>query len=467
MAFSFKNIRLDGCKLGPLSPKDYRTTFKDDSIPDKVDLRPFCTPVENQGQLGSCTANASVGALEFLYKKNDGRSVDLSRLFVYFNARRMTGQTNEDSGCYIREAMASILAFGVCREDTWPYNAGKFAEPPTKEAYSEALKYGAIQYSRVSGGKGAISALAAGYPVVFGTSLPMRCYEEAATTGVIPQPTEEERQAPPKSGHSMLIVGYDKRDERFIVRNSWGEDWGNRGYCTMPFGVIEDFSMFDELWIVTFPEEHGTFTVIRPNVESTARPATRPLNPEPTISRLASSMRNEIRSSLTRDLAASSQKVENLLRGAIPAREPAHRAEPPRLDHPLTVSPGSWSSFSTAFGDEPNPPDADDKKFFHGVWRGRFEVVGMSCSAEIIFQPNGDYSSLSQSDNGWYAFRAVGTWQLLGQGNMQIHYNDHDPKEWNGKKLEFPENENIHFQVLNKNKMKSVLCEWQRSPERK
>jgi hypothetical protein len=467
MVFSLKHIRLDGCKLGPPSPKDYRTTFKDSPIPEKVDLRPFCTPVENQGQLGSCTANASVGALEFLYKKNDGRSVDLSRLFVYFNARRMTGQTNEDSGCYIREAMASILAFGVCRENTWPYDVGKLAEQPANEAYSEALKYGSIQYSRVSGSRGAISALAAGYPVVFGTSLPMRCYEEAATTGVIPQPTEEERQAPPKSGHSMLIVGYDKRDERFIVRNSWGEDWGNRGYCTMPFKVIEDFSMFDELWIVTSPEEHGTFSIIRPNLEPTALPATGPPQPEPTISRLASSMRDQIRASLDRDLAASSQKIENLLRGSTQTSDQVRQTDQMKSDFPLAISPSGGRSYSMGFGDEPNPPDADDKKFFHSVWRGRYEVVGMSCSAEMIFQPNGDYSSLSQSDNGWYAFRAVGTWQLLGQGNMQIHYNDHDPKEWNGKKLEFPENENIHFQVINKNKIKSSLCEWQRFPERK
>jgi len=68
-----------------------------------------------------------------------------------------------------------------------------------------------------------------------------------------------------------------------------------------------------------------------------------------------------------------------------------------------------WRSFLKDFGDEPNPPDADDKKFFVGVWRGRFEPVGRSCSAEIIFQPNGNYSSLSQSDSGFYAFRAVGT----------------------------------------------------------
>jgi hypothetical protein len=462
MTFSLKNVRLNGCKLGRPSPKDYQTIFKDSPIPDRVDLRPFCTPVENQGQLGSCTANASVGALEFLYKKNNGRAVDLSRLFVYFNARRMTGLTSEDAGCYIREAMASILAFGACRENTWPYNPGKFAEMPDQQAYSEALQYGAIQYSRVNGSKGALSALALGYPIVFGISLPSRCYEEAASTGIIPPPTEVERQAARESGHAMLIVGYDINQGRFIVRNSWGEDWGDRGYCTVPFDVIDNFSYYDELWIVAQPEQQEHFSVIRPNLTSAERPTSRPLQAEPAISRSASSMRDEIRASLARDLTASSRKIDSLLRGVSQPANNAGRTDLRALDYPLAISPGAQSSFFKSVGDEPNPPEADDKKFFVGIWHGRFEIMGMSCAIEMIFQPNGDYSSLCKSDNGFYAFRSVGTWQLLGQGNMQIHYNDYDPKEWNNKKLIFPKDENIYFRVISKTRMQSSLCEWQR-----
>jgi hypothetical protein len=178
-------------------------------------------------------------------------------------------------------------------------------------------------------------------------------------------------------------------------------------------------------------------------------------------------MRDQIRASLDRDLAASSQRIQNLFRGGTPTGDPFRQTEEMKSEFPLAISPSAGRSFSIGFGDEPNPPEADDKKFFHGVWRGRFEIVGMSCSTEMIFQPNGDYSTFSHSDNGWYAFRAVGTWQLLGKGNIQIHYIDHDPKEWNKKKLDFPENENIHFQVIHKNKVKSSLCEWQRFPEKK
>jgi hypothetical protein len=178
--------------------------------------------------------------------------------------------------------------------------------------------------------------------------------------------------------------------------------------------------------------------------------------------RLASSMRDEIRASLTRDVAASSQKIDNLLHGDTRG-DKTYGASQTKSDYPLAISPGAGSDLSSSFGKAPNAPDADDKSFFIGVWRGSFEVMGMSCSSEIIFQPNGDYSSLSQSDNGFYAFRAIGTWQFLGQGNMNIHYKDHDPKEWNHKKLDFPENENIHFRVIDSTHMQSNLCEWQRA----
>jgi hypothetical protein len=461
MPFSLKNIRLDGCKLGAPSPKDYRTVFKDLRIPDRVDLRPFCTPVENQGQLGSCTANASVGALECLYKKRDGRADDLSRLFVYFNARRMTGRTAEDTGCFIREAMASILGFGVCRERTWPYEIDKFAVEPVSQAYSEAAQYGAIQYSLVAGSGGALSALAAGYPVVFGIALPSRCYEEAAGTGVVPQTTEEERRAPRESGHAMLIVGYDMGTQRFIVRNSWGEDWGDRGYCTMPFSLIDDFSSNNELWIVTQPEGQTNFSIIRP-AASAAPVAARPPQAKLTVSQSASSLRDEIRASLTRDMEASSQKIDSILRGHMDAQGNALRAGPSVSRYPFPVSLGGGRSFVGGFGEEPNKAEADDKHFFVGIWRGRFEVMGMSCSIEMILQPGGEYSSLTRSDNGYYALRALGTWQLLGQGNLHIHYNDHDPKEWNHTKLIFPDDENIQFRVINRNQMQSNLCVWQR-----
>jgi hypothetical protein len=464
MAFSLSNIRLDGCKLGAPSSKDYRTVFRDRQLPDKVDLRPNCTVVEDQGQLGSCTANASVGALECLYKTRDGRAEDLSRLFVYFNARRMAGRAAQDTGCFIREAMAAILAFGACREATWPYDTQVFAQEPLPQAYAEGRQYGAVEYSRVDGSKGSMSALADGFPVVFGIALPSRCYEEAAQTGIIPRPTEEERRIPQTSGHAMLIVGYDRNDQRFIVRNSWGTAWGRQGYCTIPFDVIDDFCSPGELWIVVKPEQQMNFSVIRPAVATEVQPAG--ARAEPALSTLASKLREDIRASLSSDVAASSAKIDRILQGANQAPAPADKIQP---EFPILF--GSEGPLTGDRADDDHP-DANNKDFFAGTWRGRFSTKGTPCKAEIVLQPTGDFSSLTESLDGWYAFRSVGRWKLLGKGNIHVKYTDYDPKEsiigrddegrWIKRKIHFPGSETIRCRVINKDQLETNLCKWNR-----
>lgn len=239
MVFAVTKVRLDGCLFGPPSERDYRTVFQDRTVPDRVDLRQYCTRVEDQGQIGSCTANAAVGALEFHYKRRDGQSPDLSRMFVYFNTRRMLGQVPFDTGAQIRQAMASLMAFGACREEIWPYDPMLFAMEPPPAAYNEATLHEAVEYARVNGGQGTIQAVAQGLPVVFGTAIPRRCFEEAANGGVMPKLTQQELDSPREGGHAMLIVGYDNPARVFIVRNSWGEAWGDHGYCYIPYDVID------------------------------------------------------------------------------------------------------------------------------------------------------------------------------------------------------------------------------------
>jgi hypothetical protein len=322
MAFSFEKLNLKGCLFGPPSPKDYRTVFGDSVVPEKVDLREYCTRVEDQGQLGSCTANATVGALEYLYKKRDGQSPDLSRLFVYFNARRIRGTTAMDSGALICDAMASVLSFGACREEIWPYNIQTFFIEPSPDAYQEALMHEAIQYSRVDGIQGCMGALAAGFPVVFGTRIPMRCYKEAAETGFIPIPSPEDLNSGQIGGHCMLIVGYDKPKKMFIVRNSWGEGWGDRGYCRIPFEVIEKCSPPDTFWIIGELAKPGNFTVARPG-RSAVQPAAAP-GPSKTISasEKATKMRQEIRESIDAEIEASNRRIEKLFSGTTGGKKP-------------------------------------------------------------------------------------------------------------------------------------------------
>jgi len=273
--------------------------------------------VEDQGQLGSCTANATVGALEYLYTKRDGRSVDLSRLFVYYNSRRIRGTIMQDTGAYICDAMASVLSFGACREEIWPYDVSTFMMEPSQQAYQEPLMHEAIQYSRVEAVEGSISALAAGFPIVFGTRIPERCYQEAATKGTMPIPSDAEIMSFQGGGHCMLIVGYDKPGKMFIVRNSWGTNWGARGYVQIPFDLIFKCSPPDGFWIIGELAKPGNYSVIRPGKPEFAnRPMAGPgAAKSSSIADKAAKMRGEIRASLDAEIDASNRRIEKILSG--------------------------------------------------------------------------------------------------------------------------------------------------------
>src|SRR5262249_7520136 len=138
-------------------------------LPKKVDLRKQCPPVYDQGQLGSCTANAIGAAYEFGQLKQGLTDFVPSRLFIYYNERDIAGTIDSDSGAMIRDGMKSVAQLGVCDESKWPYNLAKFKSKPTKAAYTDALKHQALIYRRITTGLHQMQAcLAQGYPFVFG-----------------------------------------------------------------------------------------------------------------------------------------------------------------------------------------------------------------------------------------------------------------------------------------------------------
>ncbi len=315
------NNRLDGCDFGDVSPNDYRLEFGDQSLPVKVDLREHCTPVENQGQIGSCTANACVGALEHAYTKRDGHSPELSRLFVYYNTRRLKGTTGQDSGAMINEAMAAVMAFGACESEYWPYNPGNFTQEPPKQAYLNGKLHEPIQYARVPGPDGAVQALASGYPVVFGTFLPKRLYEVATQTGLMPASEPQELIRQPSGGHCMLIVGYDTDAKVFIVRNSWGTAWGNGGYCEVPFREMALFSPPETFWTMLELEPNANFSLVKPREQNLASPAATS-SPADT----ASNLQIENARDLRRDLDSARREIRDLaagIRGSLSGDTPA------------------------------------------------------------------------------------------------------------------------------------------------
>jgi C1A family cysteine protease len=195
------------------------------TLPKKVDMRSKCSPVEDQGQLGSCTANALVGALEFLEVKDGAPFVDLSRLFVYYDERVIEGTVDQDSDAFIRDGIKTLAKQGVCTETEWPYKASKFAKKPSRACYRTAKKHRIVSYHRVTTVDEMRNCLAEGFPFVFGFTV-YEAFESAAVarSGVLNMPGPKEKVV---GGHAVMGVGYDDGARRFIIRNSWAAT-GNR-----------------------------------------------------------------------------------------------------------------------------------------------------------------------------------------------------------------------------------------------
>jgi len=225
-----------------------------DEIPASVDLTDNMTPVENQQDIGSCTANAAVGAMEYLEWKRTQKRFwcfkqyrDLSRLFVYYNTRLLEGTVDVDAGASIRNTVKALAKHGVCDERIWPYEPSKWDDRPKDEAYDKALKRCVKDYYRVNTVDEILQALALGFPVCFGAMI-FDGFMGVDRTGKVGMPKAGEA---PMGGHAMLIVGYDREDKECLVRNSWGTNWGKSGYCYFPFEYLAvPTGLASDFWVI-------------------------------------------------------------------------------------------------------------------------------------------------------------------------------------------------------------------------
>lgn len=232
-------------------------------LPPVVNLRRWCSYVEDQGELGSCTANAWAGILEFNENKyppsNSFRYNELSRLFIYYNEREIEGTVNEDSGAQLRDGAKAIANLGVCSEPVWPYDISKFALKPLPQAYSEALPNHIHSYYNLDGRNpkqtlvNLKTCIASGEPFVFGfTVYDSFMTDQMANTGVMQMPNLKTESV--QGGHAVMAVGYNDAEQRFLVRNSWGPNWGlkgtNAGYFTMPYDFIQNSNLASDFWTV-------------------------------------------------------------------------------------------------------------------------------------------------------------------------------------------------------------------------
>lgn len=255
-----------GCKRGLTDPRDWyldtpqaRNMFSGRKVrgfawdgtwrapqATSLDLREWCSPVEDQGSLGSCTAQAVVGMVEYLEKRMRGRHIDASRLFLYKATRTLDGDVG-DTGAYIRTTMKALALFGAPPERYWPYDISRYDDVPPAFCYAYGQAYQALRYLRVDGhlrGQELLdtmrAVLALGLPMALGFVV----FNYGDYDGVFTMPTAYDE---PLGGHAVMACGYDDGRGAFLIRNSWGRSWGDGGYGWLPYGyVLEDYAW--DIW---------------------------------------------------------------------------------------------------------------------------------------------------------------------------------------------------------------------------
>ncbi len=218
------------------------------NLPSSVDLRAQCPPVYDQGELGSCTANAIAAALEFDAARQ-GLPVSIpSRLFIYYNERAIEGTVSSDAGAQIRDGIKSVAQWGDCPETEWPYVTSQFAVQPPQSCYDDASKHLALVYEGVNQDLNDLrGCLAAGFPFVFGFTVYSSFESDyVARTGQVPMPHWFERAI---GGHAVMAVGYDDASSTFTVRNSWGPGWGDGGYFYFPYAYMTS-ALSSDFWTI-------------------------------------------------------------------------------------------------------------------------------------------------------------------------------------------------------------------------
>lgn len=244
-------VRRYGWKRDLHDPDDHMLRFSSpSSLPNKIDLRNKFPPVWNQETLGCCTAESVSGAYMYDFMKEIQNQFTPSVLFLYYNTRVIEHTQDSDSGATIRDTVKSIAQSGICPDDIWPFDPNKFNVKPPVSAYTSAQQHKVLKYSRLRQEEAQIEgALAEGYPVCFGIMV-YSSFESRRTTETGEVSIPESNKESLLGGHAIVMVGYDKEKRVFIFRNSWGSDWGDKGYGYIPYDYVLDKSLASDFWVL-------------------------------------------------------------------------------------------------------------------------------------------------------------------------------------------------------------------------
>lgn len=217
-------------------------------LPDIVDLRtsPKMPAVYDQGNLGSCTAQALCAAYQFM----DTNDFQGSRLFLYYNERKLDNNIPDDTGATLISGVKCLTKYGICPEESWPYDITQFATEPPISCYQSALKEVVLKARAIPNDRNTMrNVLNSGLPFVVG----IQVYESfeanaVAATGVVPMPKPKDTLF---GGHAVLVVGYNHTKQQWIVRNSWGEGWGDKGYFYLPYRYLLNPKLSSDMWVLT------------------------------------------------------------------------------------------------------------------------------------------------------------------------------------------------------------------------
>lgn len=220
-----------------------------------IDLRENFTEIKNQGEQGSCTAHAVTSVFEYILKQNKQEDSDLSEAFVYYNTRKKAGDISKDEGSSYDYAIESMTEFGICSEKLMPYSESDFTTPPSEDAIADAATRKVKKALNVKLTLNDLkSALEDGYPVAISAEL-FDSFGQGLK-GIISMPTQEEIESTENEDnkhrhHAMVICGYDDDKKLFVVRNSWGKTYGDKGYCYMPYSYFTDVNLVSFACIIT------------------------------------------------------------------------------------------------------------------------------------------------------------------------------------------------------------------------